>query len=146
MVFSGKAFNESFTDTQAADPTKPITTSKLSLDTKMSACTEHLLSWQKSARCLSISEQAEGRMRFPESLIQLKASGAFKGAFSLPCFYLLFPLAEHKKEFISQQKKKWFSISGARKLPGRSSAFCWFRILFFRHMNTGSKHKSVRAD
>lgn len=44
MVFLGKAFNESFTDTQAADPTKPITTSKLSLDTKMSACTEHLLS------------------------------------------------------------------------------------------------------
>lgn len=87
-------------------------------------------------------------MRFPESLIQLKASEALKGAFSLPWFYLLFPLTECRRELIPepQQQKKQSSISGTRRLPGRSSAFCWFHISFFRHMNTGSKHKSVQVD
>lgn len=84
-------------------------------------------------------------MRFPESLIQLKASGALKGAFSLPWFYLLFPLTECRRGFMHQQEDISFNFRG-QELPGRSSAFCWFRISFFGHMNTSSKHKSVQVD
>lgn len=97
---------------QAADPTKLIITSKLSLDTKMSACTEHLLNWQKSAHCLSISEQEEGRMRFPESLIQLKASEALKGAFSLPWFYLFFSFDRVQKRVYTSTKKNSLQFQG----------------------------------
>lgn len=107
IIFPGKAFNESFTDTPGSRSHKTLHNV-----TKMSACTEHLLNWQKSAHCLSTSEQAEGRMRFPESLIQLKTSGALKGAFSLLWFYLLFPLTECRREFIPQQQKNSLQYQG----------------------------------
>lgn len=84
-------------------------------------------------------------MRFPEPLIQLKASGALKGAFSLPWFYLLFPLTECRRGFMHQQEDISFNFRD-QELPGRSSAFCWFHISFFGHMNTSSKHKSVQVD
>lgn len=78
----------------AGDHTQLIVTSRLSLKT-MSACIENMFNRHKSTLCHPfISEQAEGRMRFPESLIQLKASGALKGAFSLPCFFISFPLRD----------------------------------------------------
>lgn len=49
-------------------------------------------------------------MRFPESLIQLKASEALKGAFSLPWFYLLFPLTECRRELIPEQQQQKSSL------------------------------------